>query len=107
VQLEAIRRLRTDEAFRRQVEAREEARRPELPKRLEQLREQGVRDDVPIDAIAIFLGVVTNGLALRMTMGDDLPDLDTFAELVEGGVGARPGKRTAPRRSVRAKPRRS
>jgi AcrR family transcriptional regulator len=96
VQLEAVRRLRTDETFRNHVLEREQARMPGLPERLEQLRTQGVRDDVPIDDIAIFLSVVANGLALRLTMGDRVPDLDTFAELVERGVG-----------SVRAKTRRS
>jgi AcrR family transcriptional regulator len=107
VQLEVVRRLRTDEEFRKQVEAREQARLPELPARLERLREQGVRDDLPVEAVAIFLSIVANGLALRLTMGDRMPDLDAFAELVEHGVSARPGKRTAPRRSVRATPRRS
>jgi AcrR family transcriptional regulator len=96
VQLEAVRRLRTDEDFRNHVLEREQARMPGLPERLEQLRAQGVRDDVPIDDIAIFLSVVANGLALRLTMGDRVPDLDTFAKLVERGVG-----------TVRAKTRRS
>jgi AcrR family transcriptional regulator len=107
VQLEAVRRLRTDEDFRNHVLEREQARLPELPERLERLRAQGVRDDVPIDTVAIFLSVVANGLALRMTMGDRMPDLDAFAELVEHGVGAKPGKRPTSRRSVRATPRRS
>ena len=107
VQLEVVRRLRTDETFRKAVERREQVHLGTQEERLARLREHGVRDDVPIQAVAIFLGVVANGLALRMTMGDQLPDLDTIAELVEQGVGARPGKRTAPRRSVRATPRRT
>jgi hypothetical protein len=55
----------------------------------------------------VSLSLVANGFALRVTVGDPLPDLDVLAELVERGVSAEPRKRTAPRRSVRATPRRS
>ena len=73
--------------------------------RLEALRAQGVRADVGIDQVAIFLSLVANGLALRITAGDEPPDLDAIAELVDHGVAPRqsrePRPRTAPRRSVR------
>jgi AcrR family transcriptional regulator len=107
VQLEAVHRLRTDEAFRRRLEEHDAAHRGERLAKLERLRETGYREDVPLEAIAMFLGTVANGLALRATVGDPLPDLDVLAELVERGVSAEPRKRTAPRRSVRATPRRS
>jgi hypothetical protein len=107
VQLEAVHRLRTDEAFRRRLEEHDAAHAEERAARLTRLRDAGYRDDVPLEEIARFLGLVANGLALRATVGDPLPDLDVLAELVERGVGAEPRKRAAPRRSVRATPRRS
>jgi AcrR family transcriptional regulator len=87
VQLEAIRRLRTDRDFQRLVEEHERAGLAARGERLQRLAEQGIRDDVPLEAIAIFLSTVANGLALRLTAGDPLPDLDDIAELVERGVG--------------------
>jgi AcrR family transcriptional regulator len=107
VQLEAVHRLRTDEAFRRRLEAHDAAHAEERSARLARLRQAGYRDDVPLEEIARFLSLVANGFALRVTVGDPLPDLDVLAELVERGVSAEPRKRTAPRRSVRATPRRS
>jgi AcrR family transcriptional regulator len=89
VQLEAVRRFRTDPEFRRQVDAQEEVWAETRDERLDALREQGVRDDVGIDQIGIFLGLIANGLALRVTVGDPNPDLDAIAELVETGVGPR------------------
>jgi AcrR family transcriptional regulator len=89
VQLEATRRIRTEERFHRLVAEHEERFEATRPDRLERLRAQGYRDDVPLDAIGIFLGLVANGLALRLTSGDPLPDLDAIAELVERGVAPR------------------
>jgi TetR/AcrR family transcriptional regulator, transcriptional repressor of aconitase len=86
VQLESIRRVRTDEKFQRLVEEHERRVAEGRPDRLEQLRSQGVRDDVAIESIAIFLSCIANGLALRHTMADPPPDLDEIAELVDHGV---------------------
>ena len=101
VQLEAVRRLRTDPEFRRQAEAQEAEALAGREERLERLRAQGVRDDVPIEAAAIFLSLVANGLALRRTAGDPLPDLDALVELVERGVAPRAQVSRARRRSSR------
>ena len=57
--------------------------------RLDRFAAQGVRDDVPLETAAVFLSLVANGLALRRTMGDPMPDLDALAELVERGVAPR------------------
>lgn len=92
VQLEAVRRFRTDDRFRRQVEEHEAAVNEQRGSRLELLRAQGYRDDVPLEALGVFLSTIANGLALRVTTGDPLPDLDDLAELVETGV-APPRKR--------------
>jgi AcrR family transcriptional regulator len=86
VQLEATRRVRTDSKFRKQVEAKEAELRAGRGERLANLREQGVRDDVALEQVGIFLSLVANGLALRRTMGDLLPDLDLLVRLVETGV---------------------
>jgi TetR/AcrR family transcriptional regulator, transcriptional repressor of aconitase len=89
VQLESTRRVRTDPKFRRHVEAKEAELRAGSDERLAKLRELGVRDDVPIEQAGMFLSLVLNGLALRRTMGDPLPDLDTLVELVDSGIGPR------------------
>ena len=89
VQLEAARRFHTDPEFQRLVteaEAELEAHRDE---RLARLQELGVRGDVPLAEIALFLSLVANGLALRRTLGDPMPDLDALTELVERGVAKR------------------
>ena len=88
VQLEATRRVRTDPEFRRQIEAREAEAAARSSERLARIR-PNVRDDVPLEATAVFLGLVANGLALRQSVGDTPPDLDTLVELVETGVRPR------------------
>jgi TetR/AcrR family transcriptional regulator, transcriptional repressor of aconitase len=89
VQLEAIRRIRTEPAFRAQAEALDEETAAGRPERMAKLREHGLREDMPIEVVATFLSLVANGLALRVTVGDQIPDLDLLAELVETGVSAR------------------
>jgi TetR/AcrR family transcriptional regulator, transcriptional repressor of aconitase len=109
VQLEAVRRVRTDKRFQRRVEEHERRLAEKRPERLEGLRAQGVRTDVPIEAVGIFLGLIANGLALRVTMGDEIPELDLLNELVEHGVAPRPAgkprRRATSRRAVKTAPR--
>jgi AcrR family transcriptional regulator len=88
VQLEATRRVRTDAAFRELIDRREEELKGERAERLEQVKPL-VREDVPLEDAAVFLSFVANGLALRHTMGDPLPDLDVIAQLVDEGVAPR------------------
>lgn len=95
VELEATRRVRTEPRFQRLVAEHEKQFDATLPERLEGLRAQGVRDDVPLEAIGTFLTLVANGLALRLTSGDPVPDLDAIAELVEHGVGPRRARKQA------------
>src|SRR5215217_9622321 len=103
VQLEGVRRVRTDAEFRRLVDQHDAASRAGLPERLERLRAQGVRADMPIEPVAQFLSIVANGLAMRVTVGDPTPDLDALTELVETGV--RPVElRTAVQSSTAASP---
>jgi TetR/AcrR family transcriptional regulator, transcriptional repressor of aconitase len=88
VQLEATRRIRTDPEFRRLLQEREREIAEHREERFDALR-PNVRDDVPIETVAVFLSLVANGLALRQSIGDKQPDLDELAELVETGVGTR------------------
>jgi AcrR family transcriptional regulator len=89
VQLEAARRVHTDPLFEELVANAEAELHEHRQERLDRLASQGVRDDVPLEATAVFLSLVANGLALRRTMGDPMPDLDALAELVERGVAPR------------------
>ncbi len=89
VQLEAIRHFRTDEEFRRSAAEQERRLAATRPERLGRLRAQGVREDVALETIAVFLGLVVNGLALRITADDPVPDLDALFELVQHGVAPR------------------
>ena len=105
VQLEATRRVRNDPEFQKQMTVKEAELAAGREERLARLREQGVRDDLPIEQTAIFLSLVANGLALRRTMGDPLPDLDALVELVEHGVAPRAkvsARRRTRKRAVRA-----
>ena len=95
VQLEAARRVHTDPAFEELVADAETELRAHRQDRLDRLAAQGVRDDVPLEATAVFLSLVANGLALRRTMGDPMPDLDVLAELVERGVAPRRSRKKA------------
>jgi AcrR family transcriptional regulator len=95
VQLEALRRFRTDARFRRQVEEHEAALRERQGSRLGQLQALGYRDDVPIEVVAMFMSAIANGLAMRLTTDEPMPDLDAFYELVETGVAPRRTRKKA------------
>src|SRR5688500_1058248 len=84
VQLEAARRVRTDAHIREMVMKLEERAAETRPERLERLR-PSVRGDLPLEDVARFLALVANGLAFLRVTGDELPDLDVLAELVERG----------------------
>jgi AcrR family transcriptional regulator len=88
VQVEAARRIRTDDHFRAEI--------AKLERRVQELRDERrtrlaewVRDDLPIDAVAGFLSLLANGIAFARVTGDPLPDLDVLNELVETGVRPR------------------
>jgi TetR/AcrR family transcriptional regulator, transcriptional repressor of aconitase len=95
VQLEAARRVHTDPAFQELVAKAEAELHEHKQERLDRFAAQGVRDDVPLETAAVFLSLVANGLALRRTLGDPMPDLDVLAELVERGVAPRRSRKKA------------
>jgi TetR/AcrR family transcriptional regulator, transcriptional repressor of aconitase len=88
VQFETTRRVRTDPEFRRLVEEHEQEFAETRGDRLARLRPQ-VREDVAVEAVATFLSFVANGLALRVSLGEPMPDLDAIAQLVDEGVAPR------------------
>ena len=88
VQVEAARRVRTDERFREQVERLEEDVVHERESRFARLRGM-TRDDVPTPVIAQFLGMVANGVAFARVTDDTMPDLDQLMTLIETGVAPR------------------
>ena len=102
VQMEATRRIRTDDGFREQVAKLERDVAATREERYAKLR-PSVRDDLPIETIAQFLSLLANGLAFVRVTGDPLPDLDVLSELVETGAG--PRSSASPTRGPRAQDR--
>jgi AcrR family transcriptional regulator len=88
VQVEAARRVRTDERFREQIKRLEEDAEADRESRFARLR--GVtRGDVPTLVIAQFLGMLANGVAFARVTDDAMPDLDQLMLLIETGVAPR------------------
>ena len=88
VQVEAARRVRTDERFREQISRLEDdavAQRETRHARLQDV----TRGDVPIAVIAQFLGMLANGVAFARVTDDPIPDLDQLMTLIETGVAPR------------------
>ena len=88
VQVEASRRVRTDEQFREQLMRLEDETKGKREARFERLRST-TRDDVPIEVLAQFLGMLANGIAFARVTDDQLPDLDHLMTLIETGVAPR------------------
>jgi TetR/AcrR family transcriptional regulator, transcriptional repressor of aconitase len=97
--LELVRRMRTDEGFRERWKRRAPEAEERIKARLEAARAAGeLRDDVPLDAVARFVGIVLDGLAIRLAAGFPAPDAAELLGLVESAIGGRPRTRT-PRRT--------
>ena len=88
VQIEAARRVRTDEKFREQISRLLEETEERRQSRLDRLRAV-TRDDVPIAVIAQLLGMLANGVAFARVTDDPMPDLDQLMTLIETGVAPR------------------
>ena len=102
--LESMARVRTDPRMRELVEAKMAELHSHREERLERLRGQLLRDDVPIESVGLFLSLVANGLAMRRASGDPMPDFDDLVHLVETGVAPRKvsAARTRRKTSTRA-----
>jgi AcrR family transcriptional regulator len=89
VYLENGRRLRTDEEFRK----RWKSRNPDLEKRthdwLAGLQAKGeIRDDLPLDQIGSFFGLVLDGVALHTSMGFPV-EVEPVLALVRDAIAPR------------------
>ena len=89
-QLEVVRRMRSDPAFRRRWAARTQRLAAAAEERLERQREAGaIRDDVPVETLVNFLMVVLDGLVLHRATGQPTANLDAVLDLVEAAVRRR------------------
>ncbi len=89
VYLENGRRLRTDEEFRK----RWKSRNPDLEERthewLARLQAEGrLRDDMPLEQIGSFFGLVVDGVALHVSMGFPV-DVEPVLALVRDAIAPR------------------
>lgn len=92
VYLELTRRERTDPTFRERHRA---GTSDELaPALLGHIRAQqadgALRDDLPPERIAGFVGLVANGIVVQMGGGEPIRDVDALIEFVRTAVGAQP-----------------
>ena len=88
VQVEAARRVRTDDRFREQLSRLEDDAVEQREARHARLQDV-TRGDVPIQVIAQFLGMLANGVAFARVTDDPMPDLDQLMTLIETGVAPR------------------
>jgi AcrR family transcriptional regulator len=97
--LEVGRRLRTDAAFHERWKQRAPEAEERIKEGLEAARDAGsVRDDIPLQSVARFVGVVLDGLAMNLAAGFPAPDADEVIAFVESAIGGRARTRT-PRRT--------
>jgi TetR/AcrR family transcriptional regulator, transcriptional repressor of aconitase len=88
VQVEAARRVRTDARFREQISRLENDAEGKREARHTRLRSV-TRDDVPIQVVVQFLGMLANGVAFARVTDDEMPDLDQLMTLIDTGVAPR------------------
>jgi AcrR family transcriptional regulator len=89
VYLENGRRLRTDEEFRK----RWKTRNPDLERRTHEwlagLQAKGeIRDDMPLEQVGSFFGLVVDGVALHVSMGFPV-DVEPVLALLRDAIGPR------------------
>ena len=97
VYFELGRRLRTDEAFRDRWAKRAPGREQELEEHLRRLQEAGeLRGDVSLGTLARFMGIVTDGLAIRLASGAETDDAEAIIALAASAT--RPARADTPAR---------
>jgi TetR/AcrR family transcriptional regulator, transcriptional repressor of aconitase len=106
VYFEAARRLRTDAAFRERWSRRAPEVEREIEEQMRGAQEGGdLRDDVPIETLGRFMGIVADGLAVRVSAGYDTPDADALIGLVADATRPRgSGRRARTHPASRARP---
>jgi AcrR family transcriptional regulator len=98
VNLELVRRVRTDPEFRERIERRQEPFAPVNRARLERAQREGeIRADLGPSEIGAFVNLVLNGLALQRASGDEPPPVDLVVRLIEDAIGGPARSRTPSR----------
>ena len=88
VSLEMMRRVRTDEDFRKRIDERQKQTVPANRARVEAAQRSGeFRDDLEPAQIGAFANLVLNGLALYRASGEDLPSTDLVLRLLRDAIG--------------------
>ena len=95
--LEVGRRLRTDVAFRKRWDKRAPEVEEEIKLRLERARDAGeIRNDLSLETVGRFVGLVVDGLAMRLAAGYPSPDTSEILLLVGDAIGGRARRHTPP-----------
>jgi AcrR family transcriptional regulator len=88
VSLEMMRRVRTDEDFRRRIDERQKQMAPANRARVEEAQRNGeFRDDLEPAQIGLFANLVLNGLALHRASGEELPSTELVLRLLRDAIG--------------------
>ena len=98
VNLELIRRVRTESEFHARIEERQKHLTPANRAKLEEAQRAGeFRDDLTAKEIGTFVNVVLNGLALMRAGGEELPSTDLVVALLRDAIGG--ARRNTPSRT--------
>jgi AcrR family transcriptional regulator len=98
VNLELVRRVRTDPEFRERLDSLQQRLAPVNRARLEQAQREGeFRSDLEAREIAIFVNLVLNGLAVQRATGEDPVPAELVLRLLEDAIGGRARRRTPAR----------
>jgi AcrR family transcriptional regulator len=90
VYMEVTRKIRTDPEFhQRHVSRTDEELAPLLLEHIRSEQERGaIRDDLTIEQIAGFVGLVANGIAVQLVTGEPIRNIDALVALVGTAIGA-------------------
>ena len=89
VYLENSRFLRTDAAFRERWKSRNPELEQRAHERLAELQERGeLRDDVPLEQIGRFVGLLIDGIAVQVSSGFPV-EVEPVLELLEDAIAPR------------------
>jgi AcrR family transcriptional regulator len=98
VNLELVRRVRTDSEFHARIEERQKHLTPANRAKLEEAQRAGeFRDDLDAKEIGTFVNLVLNGLALMRAGGEELPSTELVLSLLRDAIGG--ARRDTPART--------
>jgi TetR/AcrR family transcriptional regulator, transcriptional repressor of aconitase len=98
VYLELVRRARTDPAFRKRLENRENEFVLANRARVEEAQRAGeIRDDLDPKSLGIFVNLVLHGLMVQRASGEEPPPVDLVLGLLEDAIGGPARTGTRPR----------